>query len=186
MREELAGMFDFFSAASSRVLAAAKSVVLELHGDGDGTVESVAEAETFGEAAVLYRPAAPDSTGALEALCFRRGDEVVVVATKERRWQVTLEEGEVVVRGFGANAARVHLKADGTAIVEATMVKLGGAAAADFAALASVVDSDLAAIRTAYNLHTHGGVTVGAGVTAVPLVPLAAASPTACSKVKIQ
>jgi hypothetical protein len=67
-----------------------------------------------------------------------------------------------------------------------SLVKLGlqGDAALDFVALATKVDTAISNIRTAYNSHTHTGVTTGAGSSGTPAVPLTAQSSTAAEHVK--
>lgn len=186
--EEISGMLDFFRVTASRVMSAASSVVVALRGDGDDTAapEAVDGAELFGEAAVLFRPMPPDAAGAMEALSFRRGDEVVVIATKDRRWQVSLEDGEVVVRGFGAGAARVHLTSGGLAVIHADEIRIGSASASELAALASQVNTNLEQLRTNHNSHVHLGVTVGVGLTGIPQTPVAPLPTTECSKVRIE
>lgn len=81
--------------------------------------------DDWGHAAIIYRPASPDSNGSCEVACLNRGDELVPIASRESRWRVDVEEGEVIVRGFGEGAARIHLKADGTATVIASVIELG-------------------------------------------------------------
>ncbi len=72
---------------------------------------------------------------------------------------------------------KAFLKADGT-------IALGDKVATEFVALANLVDSRLSAIKTAYDTHTHSGVTAGAGVTGPPAAPLAAPASVAATKVR--
>jgi hypothetical protein len=58
--------------------------------------------------------------------------------------------------------------------VSASDIKLGGPTATDFVALASLVLAELTAIKTAYDLHTHSGVTTGPGVSGPPVAPMPA------------
>lgn len=58
-----------------------------------------------------------------------------------------------------------------------------GRGASDFVALASSVDARFAAIRSAYNLHTHTGVTTGGGVSGTT-TPLGAQASVAATVVK--
>lgn len=63
---------------------------------------------------------------------------------------------------------------DATALViAAAILKLGDSSASDFVALQTLVEGELSKIKTAYDAHTHGGVTTGPGVTGppVPLIP---------------
>lgn len=115
-REALDAMFDFALVTASRVLSGAQSVVLTLRGDvhSDGTAEAVPDCEVWGEPALLWRPAAPTSAGQCEVAIVRRGDTLEVIGGRERRWQVTLEEGDVVLRAFGPTAAKIRLKPNGS------------------------------------------------------------------------
>lgn len=61
-----------------------------------------------------------------------------------------------------------------------------GAVPTDFVALATLVLSNFTALKTWLDTHTHTGVTVGAGTSAVPFAPSPAASPMAAIKVKAQ
>ena len=72
----------------------------------------------------------------------------------------------------------IHIKEDGT-------INLGSKTPADAVALAAKVLTELSSIVTAFNAHTHIGVTVGAGVTGTPSPPpLAAPSAVASTVVK--
>jgi hypothetical protein len=74
---------------------------------------------------------------------------------------------------------------DATALViAAALLKLGDNTAVDFVALSSLVDAELAKIKLAYDVHVHGGVTVGLGITAIPTPTIPALAPTAATKVK--
>ena len=128
--EALAAFLDFGAITDTVIADAAKSVVATIEGDvdEDGSAEKVEECELWGSAALLVRPADPDSSGRTEVVYLRRGDELVGILTKDRRWQVDLEKGEVVVRGLGASAARIRLKPDGTAVLDAAAVKVGDTA----------------------------------------------------------
>ncbi len=143
--------------------------------DADGH-EEIEDCEVWGEPAILWRPAAPDSSGSCEALTWRRGDELVIVAGKERRWQISLEEGEVVLRAFGPGAATVRLTASGGAVIDATEIKLGSTAAQHIA-LGDALQTYLASLKTWLDTHTHGGVLAGGAVTLIP-APLSPAVPT--------
>jgi hypothetical protein len=70
------------------------------------------------------------------------------------------------------------------AVLESASVQLGNSTAVDFVALASLVLAQLQAIQIAFDAHTHGGVTVGAGVTAIPVAPMPAPSSPAATRVK--
>lgn len=145
-----------------------------------------AEQETYGLSSVLERP----QDGA-ECVFVDIGDERVVIATKDRRWQIPLAKGEVVVRAMGAaSPAYVKLKPDGTAEIHALRIDLGGESLSVLAARADYTDSRIAALVAAMNSHTHPV----PGVTAGPASVVASANPTAataqssvaCTKVRIQ
>ncbi len=72
---------------------------------------------------------------------------------------------------------QIHIKPSGE-------IHIGSENAADFIALAALVLSELQAIKTAYDLHTHTGVTTGPGVSGTPVLPMPAPSSVAASKVK--
>ncbi|MEQ8721045.1 MAG: hypothetical protein RID81_07195 [Sandaracinaceae bacterium] len=168
-------LLDFGSVLSSKLGSSTRSLVGKLRGDetGEDEHEDVEDCEIWGHAAILWRPAAPSSDGECEAVVWRRGDELVAVATKERRWQVDLEAGEVVIRAFGAGAASLRLKPDGSAILEATDIRLGSEAVTNFLARADHVDANLDTILNAFNMHTHSTPSGASGaplVTAGPLV----------------
>lgn len=103
----------------------------------------------FSHAAVLVRPAPPTDDGSFEVVYARVGEEMVVLANRDTRWQVDLEEGEVVVRSLGETAARIYLKPDGKVIVEASEIQLGSADASEAVAIASKVNERLDAIARA-------------------------------------
>ncbi len=83
---------------------------------------------------------------------------------------------------------RVHVKsADGSiaAVPDgAGLVHLGADAAAEFVGQATKILTELNDIRTRFDTHVHGGVTVGIGSTAVPAAPMGPASSVAATKVK--
>jgi len=113
------GLIDFAVVTASKVHAGAKSVLLRLEGvAGVGLpTEDVDDCETWGEAAVLARPADPTTDGKMEVLMLRGGDELIAIASKDRRWQISLEKGEVRIRAFGASAGYVHLTPSGAVYV---------------------------------------------------------------------
>lgn len=72
---------------------------------------------------------------------------------------------------------------DGRAKFTAGEIELGRGAS-DYVALASSVDARFSAVRTNLNAHVHGGVTTGAGASAVSTTPLAALASVAATVVK--
>lgn len=142
--ETVAELVQFVRITASRLgakLSAELSVVAQ---EDEAGADSV---ELWGHAPLLYRPL-PDS----EALTVELGEERIVLATKERRWQVALEAGDVVVRALGDGAAHVKLKPDGTVEVKAERIQLGESAS-EYVALAGLVKQ---AIDQAITKHNHG------------------------------
>lgn len=160
----------FARVTASSILSNAKSLALDLlvAEDDDETGETMPAAEVYGEAALLHRPADPDATGAPEVIVWRHGDERIVIATKDRRWQVELEKGDVCLRAFGDGAPRLFLRADGTVTLEGTTVvvdsddiRLGGSGPLPSAvALATPTDQRNDAVAAALDVFC--------GTTAVP------------------
>ena len=143
---------------ASSIASAASSLLLDilLAEDDDESGETMDGAEVYGEAALLFRPADPTTAGAPEVIVWRHGDERIVIATKDRRWQVTLDKGDVCLRAFGENKPRLFLRADGTAVLEADEIKLGDASATQAIALGTAVKGHLDALKTYLDAHTHG------------------------------
>lgn len=153
-----------------------KSVGVEI--EADAGEPSAKDSELWAHAPLLYAPAAPSATDAVsdaehcEALFYQLGDERVVIATKDRRWQISVGEGEVVLRAIGPGApAYVHLKPDGSASIHATSINLGGTAT-HFVALSNLVLAELNKLWAAIETHTHPV----AGATAGPTVAKATAA----------
>jgi hypothetical protein len=97
-----------------------------------------------------------------------------------------------VVLGSDTTGARITLRTDGSLeiaqgdVVVARVaadgtIHLGASSASSFVALATLVDARLAAIRTAYNAHTHA---VSGGATLVPAALLPAQDSVAATKAK--
>lgn len=169
----ISDLIGFAKVAAVR-LGASKSGEVQAEAiDGDGKAWS----ELWGHAPLVYQPAA----GA-ECLYVELGDERVVFATKDRRWQVETGPGEVVLRAMGPGApAYLQLKPDGTAVISANSISLG-AGAVDKVALGSLVE---AAIAAAIEGHTHAGVTAGSASSGAGVL-IGAVSSTAASKVKAE
>ena len=85
--EVFQGMFDFGFLLSSKLSATTHSLLTKIRGDqtGDDRHEEVDECEIYDHAAIDWRPADPDDAGACEVLFWRRGDELVGIATKNQR-----------------------------------------------------------------------------------------------------
>lgn len=166
--EQVGTLLDFGRVAATSVLSAAKTVAATIVGDEDPDGDEKLDAsELWGPAPLLYRPQDPDDDGACEALFIRYGDERVVVATKDRRFQVEPAEGEVRVVALGADGdrqAQVILQADGTAIVQAVEVRIGSSDAAETIGLGTAIKNHFSSIKSYIDAHTHGP---GTFVTAV-------------------
>ena len=169
--QTIADLIGFAKVVAVR-LGASKSAEVQAEAvDGDGSAWS----ELWGHAPLVYRPA----PGA-ECLYVELGDERVVFATKDRRWQVETGPGEVVLRAIGSGAAYLRLTPDGLCEVAAESVKLGKGAA-EKVALADLVKQ---AIDAAIGAHTHASFSAP-GVYVAPLTPGGAPS-VAASKVEAE
>lgn len=173
----------FARVTASSILSNAKSLALDLlvAEDDDETGETMPVAEVYGEAALLHRPADADATGAPEVIVWRHGDERIVIATKDRRWQVELEKGDVCLRAFGENKPRLFLRADGTAVLEADTIKLGDAGATEAIALGTATKNHLDAVKAwldALTLPVTGTANLTSGAVTGTAGPPVSASPT--------
>lgn len=155
IEEAVQGLIDFGIVTASSLTSSMKQVVVTILGvrDDDGN-EQRSEQILYGNAAVLLRPAAPEGSGddqvGMEVVYLRSGDDMVPIAHRETRWQVDLEEGEVVVRALGSDAARIRLKPNGDCIIESTTnIKLGSDSASEGIPLGDSLKSYL-------DNHKHG------------------------------
>ena len=151
-----------------------KTVGVQVEGDEGET--GATDDELWAHAPLLYRPCDPDATGHCEALFMRNGDERIVFATKDRRWQIEVAKGEVIVRAMGPGSpAYIHLKPNGDAIVKAGAINLGGSAT-EFVALANKVDALIDAFCDAVPVANDGGAALQTAVKSVwtPMVSVAA------------
>ncbi len=195
MKEDGAIRFGKINSFDVKLLT--KSVAVQVEADEGET--NATDSELWGHAPLLYAPVKPSATDAVtgtehcEAAFMQLGDERVVIATKDRRYQTEVAEGEVILRAMGpASPAYVHLKPDGTVIVKATSINLGGSAA-QFVALANLVLARLNVIEAAHNTHVHavsvpitGPVGTTAGTSAVTVAPITATTTVAAVKTKAQ
>jgi hypothetical protein len=136
---------------------------IEAHAD-DASKDSC---EWWGHPAISCQPAAGS-----ESLFVDLGSERIVLGVKERRWQVSVEAGECIVRALGPSpAAYLKLKPDGTAELHATRIDLGGEALTTFMARADRTDAALLKLQTTFDAHTH----IAAGSTSATPLPLVGA-----------
>lgn len=152
----------------STAIGAATSVISRLRGDAPMDDESdndpleteeVGDVETWGEANLLSRPLDPTDDGACEALFVRRGDTREIVGMRDRRWQITLEQGEVVVRNIVADPsqrAKIHIKANGEVVIDSPKVYVGDAGAGHTIAWGDSIKGHLDDLKTWADAHTHG------------------------------
>lgn len=173
VREVAAGMLDIAEAAGS-TQSGAVSPTFTIHGDqdGDGNLEEF-DGETFEHAAILHRPADPGDGKGMELLVWRRGDEMVAIGSKDRRWMVELDAGEVILRAYGTSAAKIRLKPNGDIYL--------GDTASQMVARADRVETAINTLRTAL---ATAATTAGEAPLAAAISGIANASGTACDKVR--
>lgn len=185
-RGVLDALFDFGRVTGSSRGGTHHTVAVDIEGnlDQEERAETASE-DLWGAAAMQYRPADPDADGAAEVLYVRRGNEMLPIATRDFRFQVDLEKGEVVVTNFSKEQpARVWLRADGTLVVEADEVRIGDAAATHTIGLGDVIKGHLDDLKSWLDNHTHapGSFTAGAtpvtGISGVPFQLPPTPSPT--------
>lgn len=157
----IAGLFDFGRVGATTLSERARQVLATIEGndDGRGRVERVRNLPLWGHAALLFRPkqATTSPDGVCEVFYVRRGDELVPVASRDLRWQVELEEGDVVLRNMdGTKPVRLWLRADGTALLEADTIKLGDSGATEKIGLGTAIKGHLDALKNWADAHTHG------------------------------
>lgn len=173
LTENLESLLDWGIAKASSISSSVKNVLVTVLGDDGDETEEITEQVLSVDAAVLVRPAAPTSDGAMEVLFVRRGDERTTIATRDPRWQVDLEEGEVVVRAFGASAALVRIRPDGT-IVLAGNVAMGADTATEAVVLGTTLKNYLDGMKLWADGHSHvGPATAPTGPVAPTGIPVA-------------
>lgn len=163
----------FVGVLRSRFSAGSTELSVQAHEDDTGGAQQ--PAELWGHAPLVYQPGA----GA-EALVVELGDERVVFATRDRRWQIEVGAGEVALRALGDGAAYVLLKPDGSCVIEAERVDIGSTGGA-LVALSDLVDERLSSIRAWLNGHTHP---TPSGTSSAPTPPLSAQASVAASRTK--
>lgn len=168
--DAIESLIDFGIVTATKIASETKSVLATLLGaEDDERSETASDQILSVDAALLSRPMEPTTGGACEVFFVRRGDERIVLTTRDARWQVDLEEGEAVLRAFGDSRPLLRLKPDGRVIVIADGdVLIGTETASKALALAEKVEADLATVRDRHNGHTH---TVSGTSTGAPLPP---------------
>lgn len=187
--EFISGTLEFGRITASSIASAASSLVatVRVDEDSDTVAEEMPNQEVWGEAALLWQPADPDSSGGPEAIVWRRGDELVIVASKDRRWQVSLQKGEVCIRALGASpAAKILLKPNGDIELDGEKVLVGGTAATQFLAFGDAIQTHFGDIKTWLDAHVHPGVLAGAASTGVATPPSPVVPTVKSSKHKVE
>lgn len=171
----LDGLIAFGRLARSSLSSRVRNVLVTVLGDrdGDGRDERHDEQTIWGLSPVVYRPAPPQGETAEECVFIRRGDEAIIIGTRETRWQVQIDEGEAVVRGLGQNAARIRLKANGDVLIEA-----GSSVATLKIPLDELIQTELTKIQTTLATGSNGA---GPVVFATAYVP----GETASKRIKV-
>lgn len=184
--QTIADLIGFAAVRASRVGSSGST---EVQVDASEDDASDKWSELWAHTPLLYKPVA-----GTEQLYVELGDERVVFATKDRRWQIETADGEVVLRAVGAGSpAYVKLKPDGTAELHATSINLGGEAE-HFIALANLVNDRLSTLQAAFDAHTH--LTAGTGspvgptlltpAPGAPTIPVGTLGSVAATKVKAE
>lgn len=166
VREVLRSLFGFGRVKGSDVSAERNTVRVTIEGVPGLDLE---DQELWGSAALLMRPADPDADGrGAEVLFLRLGDELVAIASRDTRNQVSLSKGEVVLRAL-AGAAKIGLKTNGELHLngEDEPIALGDSTDTRI----SAIESKLNSLIAIFNAHVHAGVTTGGGSSAVSPTP---------------
>jgi hypothetical protein len=180
MRRKDVGQFlqDVIGFAKVVRASVGKSGSVELSIEAHADDASKDSCEWWGHPAISCQPAAGS-----ESLFVDLGSERIVIGVKERRWQVSVEAGECIVRALGPSpAAYLKLKPDGTAELHATRIDLGGEALTTFMARADRTDAALAKLQSSYDTHMHP--TAATGAPSPPTVIVGALPSTAADKVR--
>lgn len=114
---------------------------------------------------------------------------VVVIADRRTRFKGPAGTGLALgeVAAYTDKGQRVHLKINGSVAIVPVLtgfVDLGDDAPTEFVALATKVLTELTAIKTAFDIHTHSGVTAGAMTSGPPSSPLPVPLLPAATKVR--
>ncbi len=152
-----------FGTVKASTAGASKSIECEIEGaEGEA---SAPDNEMWGHAPLLYKP----QVGA-ECAYFQLADEKCVFVTKDRRWQIDVANGEVVLRAMGVGSpAYLQLKPSGEARLFSSAIYLGGTAS-QFVALANLVITQLNTLKSAISgaavVPNDGGAALKANIMA--------------------
>jgi phage gp45-like len=133
----------------SSKLDASKSVVVELSaGDGEASAK---DDEIAGFGPLQFKPLAGQ-----DALFMQLGDEKVCLSVRNRNWQISIGDGEVILQALAAAGAPayIHLKPNGDAVIKGanvtldvtTSVKIGSPSAAQAMVLGNQLQTILGAL----------------------------------------
>jgi hypothetical protein len=137
--------------------AASTSVRADLEIDGTNDPDGQ---EVWAQACLQFRP--PADT---EAIVWRRGDEAIVMATKNRTYEIGLSDGEVVLTAMVTNPVSVKLTAAGA-------VEVGKGGTLTKVTTLTEVKTAIDAIQVVLDAHVHSGVTTGAGSSGPLVTPV--------------
>ena len=181
-RDTMMGMLDsllaFGRVTATKQATETKQVLASVAGNSGTTSEERPFQALWGHAAILFRP--PVDT---EVIFARVGDEMVPIASREVRWAIDVEEGEVVVRNLvssSAQQARIRLKANGECIIDSPKVYIGDGGASEAIGLGTAIKNHLSSLKSWADGHTHIltiAAQAGAGGTGTAAPP-ASPSPT--------
>lgn len=121
-------------------------------------------------------------TGAEAIVLFPNGDRAhpIVISVADRRHRPTgMQPGEVVIHNHNGANVKITVNGDIEAVpATGREVRIGSASATDPVAL----KSDLTALKTYLDGHTHGGVSTGMGTSGGP----SSSSPTPAASTKVK
>ncbi len=178
--DTIGSLLDFGRVAATKQDDETKNVLASIEGnttDDETQTESRPYQQLWGCAAIIYRP--PVDT---EVLYVRRGEEMLPIASREVRWQVDVEEGEVCIRnliGDTDEQARIYLKANGNVVIDAKKVYIGDGSATEKIALGTAIKGHLDDLKTWADNHKHSYIDDATGplLTTAPVVDPPGTSP---------
>lgn len=154
-------------------------------GDGAGA-EELEDQEISFAPGVQGRPL-DDTEGNVEAVIFRRGDELVILAFQDRRVRVSIAKGEVVVSNLdNDNPCRIRMRENGHVRIEAGRVDHcapGETTANKALALAQETKAILDDIQSKFDAHVHPVPAPVSANTTAPTVPIGSLGSIASARV---
>jgi hypothetical protein len=122
-----------------------------------------------------------DSTAANAHICLMHEKGQSITLTKDEQIILANVAGDAYVAVGGSDG--VVINSDKCAIAAATMLGDKNPALGEFVALATKLATELAAIKTAFDAHTHTAPS-GGGLTTTPTTPMPTPGSVAATKVK--